>query len=102
MKAAEWIDRVRASRGWESDYRVAKELGFRASTISQYRTNGGTLDDAIAVKVASVLGEPLEIVLLDQAAERARTEEARSALSGLLARLRKTAKPADDGGLCIM
>lgn len=51
MKAADWIDRVRAQKEWSSDYRVAKELGFRASTISQYRSHGGTLDESIASRL---------------------------------------------------
>lgn len=87
MKAAEWIDRVKQKRGWESDYRVAKELGFRANTISQYRAHGTTLDDGIALKVAEALGEKPEIVLLDQAVERSRNDAARSALGKVLARL---------------
>ncbi|MCM3565943.1 hypothetical protein [Hydrogenophaga intermedia] len=87
MKAAEWIDRVKAAHGWESDYRVAKELGFRPNTISQYRAHGTTLDDAIAIKVAAALGEAPELVLIDQAAERSKSEAARSALSAALRRL---------------
>lgn len=87
MKAADWIDRVKTVRGWDSDYRVAKELGFRPNTISQYRSHGTTLDDAIAIKVASALGEPPEVVLIDQAMERSKSDEARTALAGLLRRL---------------
>ena len=87
MKAADWIDRVRAQKEWSSDYRVAKELGFRASTISQYRSHGGTLDENIALKIAAALDEQPEIILLDQAIERSKNDEARSALSRALKRL---------------
>ncbi|CAN7411563.1 hypothetical protein [Acidovorax sp. LjRoot194] len=87
MKAADWIDRVRAQKEWSSDYRVAKELGFRASTISQYRSHGGTLDESIALKIAAALDEQPEIILLDQAIERSKNDEAKSALSRALKRL---------------
>lgn len=87
MKASEWIDRVKIAHGWESDYRVAKELGFRPNTISQYRSHGGTLDEVIALKVAKSLGEQPEMILLDQAMERSKNDEARGALQRVLARL---------------
>lgn len=45
MKAADWIDRVKEVKNWPTDYRVAKELGFRTSTISQYRSRGGAMDE---------------------------------------------------------
>lgn len=88
MKAADWIDKVKLAHGWESDYRAAKELGLSRNTISTYR--GGrsdTMDEDTAVKVASALGHPAEVVLLDQAMERSKNEEARTALAGLLQRL---------------
>lgn len=87
MKASEWIDRVKVARGWDSDYRVAKELGFRPNTISQYRSHGTTLDESISLKVAAALGTAPEIVLLDQTMERMKTDEAKSAIGDLLKRL---------------
>lgn len=87
MKAAEWIDRVKVAQGWTSDYRVAKQLGFSPNTISQYRTHGTLLDETIALKVADALGEQPEIILLDQAIERSKTDEAKTALSRVLKRL---------------
>jgi transcriptional regulator with XRE-family HTH domain len=80
MKASEWIDRVKLSRGWDSDYRAAKELGLSRNTISNYRTRTPTLDEDTAIKVAAALGERPEAVLLDQYAERTRNPEVRSAL----------------------
>lgn len=87
MKAAEWINRVKKARGWESDYRVAKELGFKANTISMYRTHGGTMDDTIALKVANSLEIDPAIVLADQAMERSKDAEARGAWATILQRL---------------
>lgn len=88
MKAAEWIDRVKLARGWESDYRVAKELDLGRQTVSTYRSRpDSTMDEDTAIKVAGALGEKPELILIDQAHERARSEAARSALGKVLARL---------------
>lgn len=82
MKAADWIDRVKAARGWPTDYRVAKELGFTPNTISNYRARPESLmDEKIAVKVAEALGEKPEAVLLDQFAERVKDQAISTALS---------------------
>lgn len=81
MKASDWIDRVKTARGWDSDYKVAKELHIHRSTVSAYRTKTPTLDEESALKVAAALGERPEAVLLDQYAERTKNPEVRSALS---------------------
>jgi len=87
MKASEWIDRVKLARGWDSDYKVAKELGLTRQVVSRYRNNPSTMDDEAAVKVADALGAAPEVVLLDQAIERTKSTEAKAALAGLLKRL---------------
>lgn len=87
MKAAEWIDRVKTARNWESDYRVAKELGFKANTISMYRTRGGPMDEDIAIKVAHALGMDPAGIVIDQAAERSKSPELRSTLAKIAAPL---------------
>lgn len=82
MKAAEWIDRVKASKGWDSDYRAAKELGITRGAISQIRTGHSvTLGEETAIEVAKALGERPEAVLLDQYAEKTKNPEVRTALS---------------------
>lgn len=80
MNASGWIDKLKLSKGWTSDYRVAKELSFNANTISLYRSRGGLMDESIAIKVAIALGERPEAVLLDQLAERTKDPAARAAL----------------------
>ena len=45
MKAADWIDRLKEVRGWDSDYRAAKELGLNRATVSLYRTKQSTFDE---------------------------------------------------------
>lgn len=80
MKAAEWIDRVKKTHGWESDYRVAKELQIRPQTVSNYRVTDRTMDDDISIKVAAALGERPEAVVIDQYAERTKDPALRAAL----------------------
>ena len=88
MKASEWIDRLKQAKGWDSDYRVSKELGLSRQTVSKYRSGtSSTMDEESAVKVAAALGEQPEVVLLDQVVERSQNEAAKSALGSLLRRL---------------
>lgn len=88
MKAADWIDRLKAERGWDSDYRAAKELGLSRNTISNYRSKAdATMDDDTAVKVAEALSLEPEIIVIDQVAERSKSGPARAALAGLLEKI---------------
>lgn len=88
MKASQWIDRVKAAKGIQSDYGAAKELGLSRNAISNYR--GGlrnTLDENTAIKVAAALGINAGGVFLDQVAERAKDQSIRSTLFDEAARL---------------
>lgn len=88
MKAADWIDRVKTAKKWESDYRVAKELLLSRNTISNYRVGARhTMDESTSIKVAHALNIDPAIVLADQAMEMTKNDEARSAWSAILERL---------------
>lgn len=80
MKASEWIDRVKTRAGIASDYGAAKRLGLSRSAVSKYRNKQTTLDEDASIKVAQALGARPEAVILDQAAERVKSPEARAAL----------------------
>ena len=80
MKAANWIDKVKTARGWESDYRVAKELSFPRQTISNYRNRDVTMDEDAALKIAQALGVDPAAVIIDQLAERSKTPAISAAL----------------------
>ncbi len=80
MKAAEWIDRVKDRNGWDSDYRVAKELGLGRQTVSTYRSRDSTLDEETAVKAAAALGINPAGIIVDQVAERSKNDQVRTAL----------------------
>lgn len=87
MKAADWIDRVKSINGIASDYGVAKALGLSRTTVSGYRSRMSTLDEDASIRVAQALGERPEAVILDQAAERVKSPEARAALLDAAKRL---------------
>lgn len=87
MKAEKWIDRVKAARGWDSDYRVAKELGITRQAVSNYRSRTPTLDEESSMKVAHALGINPALVLADQAMERTKNDEAKHAWFSILERL---------------
>lgn len=78
MKASEWIDAVAAAEGDCSDYRVAKILGISKQAVSNYRTRGGTLDDAVAHRVEVRLGLKPGSVMFDQLQELATDPEVRA------------------------
>ena len=87
MKATDWIDRVKTAKGWESDYRAAKELGLSRSSVSGYKSKTPTLDEDTSIKVAHALEINPALVLADQAMERAKNEEAKTAWGAVLERL---------------
>lgn len=81
MKAIEWIDRVKSARGWDSDYRVAKELGMTRSNVSTHRTRGTTtLDEDAAIKIAEFLGIDPVGIIIDQLAERTKRSDLKAAI----------------------
>lgn len=75
MNTIEYLDAAKARLGIESDYALAKALGMRASTISNYRAGRGQMDDEIASKVAAAAGIHPGIVMLDMHRARAKTEK---------------------------
>jgi len=87
MKAAAWIDRIKVTKNISSDYAAAKYLGLSQSSIVTMRRRHSTLDDDSALKVALALDIEPVIVLADQAMERAKSEEAKKAWTGVLDKL---------------
>lgn len=75
----EFLDAVRAKHGLTSDYQLAKFLGVRQSTISNYRNRNGGLDERMALKVAAALDLDAAHVLACVAAERTPDAEVKKA-----------------------
>jgi len=80
MKASEWIDRFKAKRQIDSDYRAAKVLGLSRNAISNYRNGTPTMDEKTAISLARELGERPEAIVIDQMAERATDPTLRASL----------------------
>lgn len=91
MKAHEWIDRVKAHCGWESDYRAAKELCITRSTVSGYRSGKATLDEDVAIKVAEALGIKPGVVMFDQMRERAKSPKVQAVLEDAIKQIGRAA-----------
>ncbi len=71
MKSIEWIDRLKADKGIESDYKIAMVLGLTRGAISQHRVGKvTTLDDKTAFRIETELKLPHGEVIFDQHAER--------------------------------
>jgi transcriptional regulator with XRE-family HTH domain len=88
MKAVDWIDRVKDQCQWDTDYRVAKELGFSRNTIGNFRSGrSSTMDEETAVKVAEALKLNPAGIVLDQLAERSKNQAVRSTLAAEAQRL---------------
>lgn len=87
MKAYQWIDRVKVAKNLTSDYAVAKVLGLSQSSVITIRTRKSTMDDETASKVAEALGMNPAGVILDQAAERVKSEAVRATLHREVERL---------------
>ncbi len=69
-KTVEFLDLLKARRGWSSDYRLGKELGWKHSTISNYRAGRSAMSGPHALKIAHELDMPEAYVLACVEAER--------------------------------
>lgn len=81
MKAIDWIDKLKSVKHWESDYKIAQELGLTRQAISSFRVGKNhTMDDETAAKVALAMGENPIAIIIDQVAERSKNPEIRASL----------------------
>jgi transcriptional regulator with XRE-family HTH domain len=72
------MDEIMRRKRIPSDYALAKALGVSKQTISRYRSGYGHFDDAIALRVADLMGIDPGIVLIDVHLERTKNAEVRS------------------------
>lgn len=89
------LDEVRAAKGLESDYALAKLMGVEPQTISNYRRERTQLSDEMALRVARILGRSTALTLVQIAAERAKSPDVAQAwreAAKLLARLNRGSK----------
>jgi hypothetical protein len=75
----EFLDALKAKTGAGSDYRIAKILNVTTSCIGNYRSGRSKFDDKTALKVASILDIEPGVVMAACHAERAKSEEEKTA-----------------------
>jgi transcriptional regulator with XRE-family HTH domain len=69
------IDAVKKAKGITSDYALAKQLGLKPQTISNYRHGRTQMSDETAVALAGMIDRPPAPILAQLAAERAKSPE---------------------------
>lgn len=69
---ADYLDALQQKFSVESDYGLQPHTGWSRQQISRYRRKRATFDDATAEKIAGWTGTPLEEILVDMNAQRAR------------------------------
>ena len=77
MTTCEFLDAIKARYGLPSDYALAHFTGIGKAGISGYRKGKSRLDDANAIKVASLLELNPGYVLACIHAERAKSDDVR-------------------------
>ncbi len=73
--SSDLVDAVKEAKAIKSDYAVAKQLGLKPQTISNYRKGRTQMSEETAVAVAEMIGRPAAPILVQLATERARTPE---------------------------
>jgi plasmid maintenance system antidote protein VapI len=69
------IDAVKEAKGIASDYAVAKQLGLKPQTISNYRHGRTQMSDETAVALAAMISRAPAPILAQLAAERSKSPE---------------------------
>lgn len=66
----EFLDALKARKGWTSDYQLWKALGWKQTTVSSYRNGRAAIAGKHAIRIADELGLPRAYVLACAEAER--------------------------------
>ena len=91
MKTSEYLDQLRKKFELTSDYQVAKKLGCSRTRVSNYRTGAHFFDDAMCIKIASLLELPEALILADIQAERSKADDVKHAWEKIADHFRKSA-----------
>ena len=70
------LDEIREVKGLTSDYAVAKLLGVRTQTVTNYRSGRTQMSEEIALRAARALGRHPASLFAQIAAERTKSAEA--------------------------
>lgn len=85
---------LKAANDGASDYRVAKILGVKPQTVSQWKTGKATMGDESGIKAAQLLGLDAKKVLLDLHIERDAGNAASPVWKAIREHLNMAAAPA--------
>lgn len=88
MRTCDLLDAVLRRYQLSSNYALSRFLGITKTAVYRYRNHGGTMDDAVALRVAELLDLDPALVLLWVHAERTDCPPARQALSDAANRLK--------------
>lgn len=69
------LDAVKEEKGIPSDYALAKRLGLKPQTLSNYRKGRTQMSDETAVAMAGMIDRAPAPILAQLASERARSPE---------------------------
>ena len=100
MEPSEFFDLIKKNRKLDTDYKLAKMLGWTPQRVWTYRNRGGHFNDESCQDIARVLDQPVEWVLAENAAGKAKRREVKAAYRRL-AKLAKSAAIALTLGLMI-
>ena len=89
MNTHQYLDALRKKLDLPSDYALQKPLAVSKAQLSNYRTGKDSMSDAMALRVAEILGLDTAKVLLDMHIERSKTPEIRAAWMAMMATMEK-------------
>lgn len=98
MRTNDYLDALRARLSADSDYALSQRLGMQYAQFRRYR-KGGTFDNTMAARVASLLDlDPLEVIG-DMELERAKSDATREQWAKIMARFSRIAASAAGAAL---
>lgn len=79
MQTPDFLDAVKKKHALETDYQLAKFLGWPPGRVSMYRTGKRELDDDACIQIAAAIELPAPYVMACIAAARAKSAESKHA-----------------------
>lgn len=87
MKIAKLLDDVKAKIGAKSDGELARKLGVTKQAVSKYYNDERAPDEFVCLKIAEILGKPLDSVIATVKAASEKDETRRAVWEDYMKRL---------------
>lgn len=87
MKIAELLDAVKAKTGVKSDGELARTLGVTKQAVSKYYNDERAPDEFVCLRIAEILGKPLDTVIATVKAASEKDDTRREAWENYMKRL---------------